>query len=283
MKPTHNKNSVFNLYSKFPKEDYDILTTTEMMCLTDERMMLKYKKSTEFREISQDVAKKIEQVEKKTRKLKKKPKQIISPPTRRRRLKKISKEERDLVTSLDIEKKKDILEKVNMRGPNWKVGLIINTMKTHHRNGSKRKKKKKNVKCLTIIFITTLTISRLQDILNSDKDNPYTCLKDYTGMLFIIYWFHGFKTFIDAKHGFICLKDKTRGGFSRFVCSTVTYKLLKESNVNLKQFKVVLTPKENIIKSSTIMKRKRNSSDEDNDDIDNDLKFVKKRRKLFKI
>lgn len=174
-----------------------------------------------------------------------------------KRIHRVMDEERDIVTSLDIDKRdemegcrhdskdekyKDVLQcsevisTVKISRP-WRVGLIINLAKTHNLNGTKKKKIAK-VKSLTIVFITKWSIKELLKNFNNPELVPYTSLKNYCGMLSVGYYIEGFETWEDAKNAFILWKHKTRNSFSRLHCGYEIFNFFKQRNPKLIRYSV---------------------------------------------
>ncbi len=156
----------------------------------------------------------------------------------------------NIITSLDVEKNKNLLYEVNIPGP-WMIGLITNLGSKYNKNGKLLKKKQK-VKCLTILFLTNWSLETTQKYFNTREKVPCSTLKQYCGLLPVLFAIRGFKTFKMAKTAFVCWKEKTRGKFSRFICGGVIMNSFKKKFKNecntLEYFVTNLTPEENIRK-----------------------------------
>ena len=154
----------------------------------------------------------------------------------------------DIITSLHIEKDKDknLLNKVIIPRP-WTVGLIVNLAVKYDRNGNKFKEKEK-VKCLTTLYLAgNLTLSQTREYFNDVKKVPCSTLKQYCGLLAILFAISGFESLEIAKQALFCWKNKTRGRYSRFECGKVIYNLFKgKANPNLKFYSPSLNPRETI-------------------------------------
>lgn len=156
----------------------------------------------------------------------------------------------ELITTVDLEKdkNKELLNKVHMEGP-WYVGLILNMDKMYNRKGEKRKKEK-NVKSLTIFFITNMQLDDLQNLFDNKTKIPYPSLKTYCGMLFVIYAMTNFDSYETAKRAFVYVKEHTRGPFSRLQSCFVTADIMKKLFCpELEHFITSLSPKENILRA----------------------------------
>ena len=140
--------------------------------------------------------------------------------------KKISIEERNIITSLDVEKNKALLENITMQPP-WRVGLIINQASKYNKDGTK--KNKRDCKCLTIIILTNWNIETIERNFNRPDKVPCPILKLYCGLLPLVSIVEGFNSFELAKKFFIYWKYKTRGGFSRYHCESVVIKEFQDT------------------------------------------------------
>lgn len=154
-------------------------------------------------------------------------------------------EERDIVTSLDVEKNRHLLSLVTIPGPSWIVGLIVNIAGRYDKNGEKLIIKKK-VRHLTIIFLTNKTINEIQKHFNIKSSSPCNSNQNYCGFLPVVSYISGFKTEESAKTAFSVWKHRTRNPFSRFQCGIVVFDTLKKKHQELKFYQIQKNPKEMI-------------------------------------
>ncbi len=156
----------------------------------------------------------------------------------------------NLITTIDLEKEKtkNLLDEIYMSGP-WFVGLLLNMEKLYNRKGELRKKEK-NVKSLTIFFITNMQLNDLQNTFDNKNKVPYKSLKPYCGMIFVVYAMTNFDCYENAKRAFRYVKKHTRGPFSRLQSCLVTADIMKRSICpNLEHYMTSLSPKENIVRA----------------------------------
>jgi len=170
-------------------------------------------------------------------------------------------EEREIITSLDVEKNKMLLRTVKIPGPEWRIGLVANLSGKYDRNGIQLTTKKK-VKCLTILFITNWSMQKTQESFNTRAKVPCATIKPFCGLLPIVYCIEGFPTLDSAKKAFRCWKDRTRGLFSRQQCGYVIFEEFKKKHSTLREWSINLKPTEIIKKlssysSSSYIKKKK--------------------------
>lgn len=157
----------------------------------------------------------------------------------------VEEEERDIITSLDVEKNKNLLSLVKITGPPWRVGLVINLSGKYDKNGNELTIKKK-VKCLTILFLTNWSIEKTQKSFNNKDSVPCSTIKPYCGFLPVIYTIEGFSSLKMAKNAFKCWKEKTRGPFSRLQCGQEVFRLFRKNCKDLNFCSTGLCVKNNI-------------------------------------
>lgn len=157
----------------------------------------------------------------------------------------------DMITSLDIEKSRYLLDEVKINGPKWIIGLVTNMAGQYDKNGEKLKTPIR-VKCLTILFLTNLSLGEIEERFNTESKVPCSTLKQYCGRLPVLVAIDGFTSLETAKLAFICWKNRTRGKFSRFVCAEVIYNYFKskynEECGDLKKYVLNINPKEKVKK-----------------------------------
>ncbi|MHA1682025.1 MAG: hypothetical protein ACTSUE_13890 [Promethearchaeota archaeon] len=170
----------------------------------------------------------------------------------------VEKQVRKLITSIDIEGDKRLLQNVTIPFPQ-RVGLIINLAGRYDKDGNKLQKRKK-AKALTIVYLTSYSQEEIKKIFNSKDRVPCPILRPYCGFLVPIYSITNFKNEEIAKTAFYCFKEHTRGPFSRLYCGLTLYKFIKERwNTQLKQEFVTTFPSETIQGLLKYAKRKRKS------------------------
>jgi hypothetical protein len=151
-----------------------------------------------------------------------------------------------IITSLHIEKDKSLLSRAIIPGP-WTVGLIINLARDFDINGNKLKKKK-DVKCLTILYLAgNMTLKETEEYFNNENKVSLSTLKPCCGFLAISFAIMGWDTLERAKQGLMCWKTRTRGKFSRQKCGGCVFEIFKKDCFSL-QFATPKYPPESIIK-----------------------------------
>jgi len=153
-------------------------------------------------------------------------------------------ENKEILTSLDVEKDKKLLNTIRIPKP-WSIGLIINLAGKYKKNGQKLKYEDK-IKCLTVLYITCWSTEKVQEMFNKKETVPCTTLRNYCGLLPVLFSISGFNSLDEAKLAFLCWKQKTRNGFSRFMCGLELYEIFKKKSTNLKYYVTKLSPKDNI-------------------------------------
>jgi len=156
---------------------------------------------------------------------------------------------RKILTSLDVEKNRRLLRSVEIEPP-WTVGLIINQATHFDSQGTPlvKRKRKKRVRCLTIIFITSLELDEVERLFNTPGSVPTPTLRTYCGFLPVVIAIRGFPDFASARRAFCVWKERTRGPNSRFFRGQVLVRELRREGLPLEYF-VIKKPQEEKIRS----------------------------------
>jgi hypothetical protein len=121
-----------------------------------------------------------------------------------------------MITSLNVEKDRNIFAKKAVRGPAWSVFLIINAM-SHQES-----------RVHTIVGVTDYAIDEVEFIFNDRQRNPYRSTHDHVGYWVMLLAVSGFDAWQTAREFFTNWCRKCRGIISRATKGVALYKHYKQ-------------------------------------------------------
>ena len=133
-----------------------------------------------------------------------------------------------LFTSLDLEKKRAVLDQPYAIDAPWIVFLLANTHEPP-------------VRIHTIVGITNLDIESIEYTFNSPELNPYKQTHRYAGHWVVIVAAAGFEYYDAAKDFFLLWHDDARGIASRTARGVAMYDMYRKDHPGLRLYSVNLS------------------------------------------